>query len=179
VIFKKKAVRNPDGFFHFCSVEQPKIFPFRTILLYGLALGLLLASLQTVRYRLLVVDHAFELYLGLIAVVFAVIGLWLGRRGVVRQTGTTAHAPLPPLDGAALERTLAQYRITQREYEVLQLIARGLSNQEIAAQMFVSLNTVKTHTSNLFSKLDAQRRTQAVERARALGLIAPLTQKHD
>lgn len=169
----KKAVRNPDGFFHFCCVEQQKTFPFRTILLYGLALGLLLASLQTVRYRLLLVDHSLELYLGLIAVVFAVVGLWLGRRVVVRQTETTATAPLPPLDGAALERSLAQYRITQREYEVLQLIARGLSNQEIAAHMFVSLNTVKTHTSNLFSKLDAQRRTQAVERARALGLIAP------
>ena len=154
-------------------MEQSKTFPIRTILLYGLALGLLLASLQTVRYRLLLVDHSLELYLGLIAAVFAVVGLWLGRRGVVRQMEITATAPLPPLDGAALERTLAQYRITQREYEVLQLIARGLSNQEIAAHMFVSLNTVKTHTSNLFSKLDAQRRTQAVERARALGLIAP------
>lgn len=154
-------------------MEQSKTFPIRTILLYGLALGLLLASLQTVRYRLLLVDHSLELYLGLIAAVFAVVGLWLGRRGVVRQMEITATAPLPPLDSAALERTLAQYRITQREYEVLQLIARGLSNQEIAAHMFVSLNTVKTHTSNLFSKLDAQRRTQAVERARALGLIAP------
>lgn len=153
-------------------MEQRTTFPIRTILLYGLALGLLLASLQTVRYRLLLVDHALELYLGLIAGVFAVIGIWLGRRAVVRKAETTASAPLQPLDGAALERVLAQYRITQREYEVLQLIARGLSNQEIAAQMFVSLNTVKTHTSNLFSKLDAQRRTQAVERARALGLIA-------
>lgn len=154
-------------------MEKQKTFPIRTILLYGLALGLLLASLQTVRYRLLLVDHSFELYLGLIAVVFAVVGILLGRRVVVTRAEKATPAPLQPLDGAALERTLAQYRITQREYEVLQLIARGLSNQEIAAQIFVSLNTVKTHTSNLFSKLDAQRRTQAVERARALGLIAP------
>jgi len=97
----------------------------------------------------------------------------LGRRVVVTRAEKATPAPLQPLDEAALARTLAQCRITQREYEVLQLIARGLSNQEIAAYLFVSLNTVKTHTSNLFSKLDAQRRTQAVERARALGLIAP------
>jgi len=177
--FSKKAVRNPDGFFHFCSVELRKKIPIQTVLLYGLALGLLLASLQTIRYRLLLVDHSLELYLGLIATFFAVIGIWLGRRIVVRRTETTVPAPSEPLDGAALQRTLEQYRITQREYEVLQLIAQGLSNQEIAAQMFVSLNTVKTHTSNLFSKLDAQRRTQAVEHARAIGLIESFTQKHD
>ncbi len=158
-------------------MNQRPTFSIRTILFYGLALGLLLASLQTLRYRLLLVDHSQELYFGLIAAFFAAIGLWLGRRVAIQRKET--QPPAQPLDAATLERTLTELRITQREYEVLQLIAQGLSNQEIASKMFVSLNTIKTHTSNLFSKLDAQRRTQAVERARALGLIAPLTQKND
>lgn len=160
-------------------MKQQPTFSIRTILFYGLALGLLLASLQTLRYRLLLVDHSQELYFGLIAAFFAAIGIWLGVRVAVQRKETRDQSPAQPLDAGALERTLTELRITQREYEVLQLIAQGLSNQEIAAKMFVSLNTVKTHTSNLFSKLDAQRRTQAVERARSLGLIAPLTQKHD
>lgn len=160
-------------------MKQRPAFSIGTILFYGLALGLLLVSLQTLRYRLLLVDHSQELYFGLIAAFFAAIGIWLGRRVAVQRKETRSQPPAQPLDAHTLERTLTTLRITQREYEVLQLIAQGLSNQEIASKMFVSLNTVKTHTSNLFSKLDAQRRTQAVERARSLGLIAPLTQKHD
>jgi ATP/maltotriose-dependent transcriptional regulator MalT len=69
------------------------------------------------------------------------------------------------------EALLAQTGISKREYEVLELMAQGLSNQEIAEKLFVSLNTVKTHTSNLFVKLDAKRRTQAIQKAKELGLI--------
>ncbi len=137
-----------------------------SILLYGLAMGLLLVVLQTARYRFLILDHAQELYFGLIALLFTVLGIWAGRQ-------RTAHlaAPVEPLSGQALEQALDKLGITPREYEVLQLIAQGLSNQEIAGRLFVSLNTIKTHTSNLFSKLNAQRRTQAVQKARAIGLL--------
>lgn len=175
----KKAVRNPDGFFHFCCVERPSTFSLQTILVYGLALGLLLASLQVARYRLLLLESSNEMYYGVIAALFAGIGIWLGRRAFANKKIEPERPLISPLQGIDLDRALAKHRITQREYEVLAHIARGLSNQEIAEAMFVSLNTVKTHTSNLFSKLDAQRRTQLVERARVLGLIAPVTQKHD
>ncbi|MCB0532117.1 MAG: response regulator transcription factor [Lewinellaceae bacterium] len=138
-----------------------------TILLYGLGMGLLLVVLQTARYRFLILDHAQELYFGLIALLFTGLGIWAGRQLTARLA-----KPTKPLSGDALEQTLAKLGITPREYEVLQLIAQGLSNQEIAGRMFVSLNTIKTHTSNLFSKLDAQRRTQAVQKAQAIGLLS-------
>lgn len=140
-----------------------------SILWYGLALGVLLAALQAVRYKLMVLDHAQELYIGLIALLFTVLGVWAGHR---LTSGRKAEAVPAPLSGPALEQALENLNITPREYEVLQYIAEGLSNQEIAGRLFVSLNTVKTHIANLFSKLDAQRRTQAVQKAQALGLLS-------
>ncbi len=155
--------------------EKRSVSGFRgwTIVWYGLALGLLLAALQLAQYRLLVLDHALELYVALIAVLFTVVGVWAGQRLTRKKKTTFPPEPSPVLQGADLEKALEKLGITPREYEVLQLIAQGLSNQEIAGRMFVSLNTVKTHTSNLFSKLDAQRRTQAVQKAQSLGLLAP------
>lgn len=141
------------------------------LLLYALALGLLLAGLQTARYRFLLLDHAQERYIGVIALLFTIVGIWAGRRlSAPQKRPEPAHPTVVP-DGAVPETVLAQLNITPREYEVLQLIAQGLSNQEIAGRLFVSLNTVKTHTANLFAKLDVQRRTQAVQKARALGLL--------
>jgi DNA-binding NarL/FixJ family response regulator len=148
-----------------------------SILLYGAALGLLLAALQFFQYRLLILDHARELYTVLIAALFAAVGIWAGRRW--RQ-----GAPAPeqkPAAGAALPSAAAlpvlpadmaeKLGLTPREHEVLQLIAQGYSNQEIAERLYVSLNTVKTHVSNLLAKLESERRTQAVRKARALGLV--------
>ena len=152
---------------------KPGRMSLGTVLMYGVALGLLLAALQFGRYRFMVLDNAQELYIGLIALVFTVVGIWAGNRITLRHPSSTpAPAALQPLEGPDLDRVLEKLTITRREYEVLQHIAQGLSNQEIADRMFVSLNTIKTHTSNLFSKLDAQRRTQAVQKARALGLLA-------
>lgn len=140
---------------------------------YGLALGLLLAALQAARYRFSVVGQATEFYIALVALIFTALGIWAGLRFASgrKQFGPANPQRILPLSGDLLEQRLEKLGITRREYEVLQLIAEGLSNQEIAGRMFVSLNTVKTHTSNLFAKLDAQRRTQAVEKARALGLL--------
>lgn len=143
--------------------------------LYGLTLGLLLAALQAAQYKLLLMERALDWYIGLVAALFLVVGAWAGRKWIGRhvQDDQAAAVSAAPLPDAEVDRILEKHRITRREYEVLRLIAEGLSNQEIAARMFVSLNTVKTHTSNLFAKLDAQRRTQAVEKARSLGLIQP------
>ncbi|MDO8367549.1 MAG: LuxR C-terminal-related transcriptional regulator [Saprospiraceae bacterium] len=138
------------------------------ILLYGLSLGLLLAALQFSQYRLLTIGNAEKWYIGLVAILFAGVGIWAGRKLIRKNSSepTPISAEFLPK-----EAVLKQLGITPRELEVLQQMAQGLSNQEIAEKLYVSLNTVKTHTSNLFSKLGVLRRTQAIQRAKAIGLL--------
>ena len=145
----------------------------RHILLYGLLGGVLIAGLQLIEYRWLVVAHSVEIYGGLVAATFAGLGIWLGLRltrrretVVVREVTVTAPAPF-----VRDERRLESLGITPRELEILELIAAGLSNREIAARVYVSENTVKTHTSRVFDKLGARRRTQAVQLGKELRLI--------
>ena len=140
------------------------------ILLYGLSLGLLLAALQFSKFRLMTLGHRQEWYIGLIAVIFAILGLWFGGKWSARKKSPPPNLFVPEFKPQSA--ILEQYGITPRELEVLEQMALGLSNQEIADKLFVSLNTVKTHGSNVFSKLDVQRRTQAIQKAKALGLIA-------
>jgi len=145
----------------------------RHILIYGLVGGLLIVLLKVVEYRFLVIEHSIEIYGGLIAAVFAGVGVWLG----LRLTRNKEKVVIKEVPIAVPERfTLNQSRlqelgITPRELEILELIARGLSNREIAEQLFVSENTVKTHSSRLFDKLSARRRTQAVQLGKEFGLI--------
>ena len=153
------------------------------VFLYGLALALLAALMTWAKYRFLVMDNALEIYGLVIGVIFVVIGVWMGlklarpktivRTETVIQTETIIkEVPIPVYEKQkARPEQLAKLNISQREFEVLQFLAQGLSNDEIAGQLFVSQNTVKTHLSNLYFKLDAKRRTQAVEKARALGLV--------
>jgi DNA-binding CsgD family transcriptional regulator len=143
------------------------------ILIYGLCGGVLIVLLKMVEYRFLVVQHSIEIYGGLIALLFAVLGIWLGLKltktketVVVREVMLTAPATF-----TLNETRLRELGITRRELEILELIAGGLSNREIAAKLFVSENTVKTHSSRLFDKLSAKRRTQAVQLGKELGLI--------
>jgi DNA-binding CsgD family transcriptional regulator len=145
----------------------------RHILLYGLLGGVLIAGLQLIEYRWLVVAHSVEIYGGLVAAIFAGLGIWLGLRltrrretVVVREVTVTAPAPF-----VRDERRLGSLGITPRELEILELIARGLSTREIAARVSVTENTVKTHTSRVFDKLGARRRTQAVQLGKELRLI--------
>jgi NarL family two-component system response regulator LiaR len=143
------------------------------VLLYGLLAGVLIAVLQLIEYRWLVVEHSLEIYGGLVAAVFASVGIWLGLR-LTRRTETVVvrevMVPAPP-DFVRDEAKLESLGITPRELEILQLIAEGLSNKEIAARVFVSENTVKTHSSRVFDKLGARRRTQAVQLGKELRLI--------
>lgn len=145
----------------------------RLILLYGALGGVLIATLKFVEYRFLVLEHSLEIYGGLVAAVFAILGIWLGLKltktketVVVREVHVPATAPF-----AVNARTLQERGITPRELEILGLIAEGLSNREIAERLFVSENTVKTHSSRLFDKLAARRRTQAVQIGKELGLL--------
>jgi two-component system, NarL family, response regulator LiaR len=137
----------------------------KTILLYGLAMAALTGILKFIEYRFFVRDLSLEFYLGAVAVLFTAVGVWAGmkltrRKVIVADPGFKLNEP-----------ELQRLGISKREYEVLGLMAQGLSNQEIADKLFVSLNTVKTHSSNLFMKLDARRRTQAIHRAKELGLL--------
>lgn len=143
------------------------------ILLYGLLGGVLIAVLKLVEYRFLVVEHSLEIYGGLVAGVFAALGIWLGLKITGnKETVIVREVPVPMTGPFVLnERHLEERGITRRELEILQAIASGLSNREIAAKLFVSENTVKTHSSRLFDKLAAKRRTQAVQVAKELGLI--------
>ena len=155
---------------------------YRQILIFGLVGGVLITLLKVVEYRFLVLTHSFEIYGGLVALVFASFGIWLGGRvtgrpvrTVVREVQVMVPAPDQPVVAPGPfvvngERQAA-LGITRRELEILELIAAGLSNKEIAERIFVSENTVKTHASRLLEKLNARRRTQAVQVAKAQGLL--------
>ena len=143
------------------------------VLLYGLLAGVLIAVLRLIEYRWLVVEHSVEIYGGLVAAVFASLGIWLGLRltrrvetVVVREVMVTA-----PVNFERDQGKLEALGITPRELEILQLIAEGLSNREIAERVCVSENTVKTHSSRVFDKLGARRRTQAVQMGKEFRLI--------
>lgn len=151
--------------------------------LYGLVGGLLIAALKYLEYRWLLVQHSVEIYGAIVAALFATLGIWLGRRlirpettVVVREVevAVPVHVPVPMLASDTFVRDDAQVvalGLTPRELEILGLIAQGLSTREMAERLFVSENTVKTHTSRVLDKLDARRRTQAVQRARELRLV--------
>ena len=145
----------------------------KQILIYGLLGGLLIAALKLDEYRFLVVEHSIEIYGGLIALLFAGVGVWLGLKltrkkevVVFKEVMVSAAVPF-----ALNDERLRELGVTPREREILELIANGMSNREIAEKLFVSENTVKTHSSRLFDKLGAKRRTQAVQLGKELGLI--------
>ncbi|PYS32255.1 MAG: helix-turn-helix transcriptional regulator [Acidobacteria bacterium] len=141
------------------------------ILIYGLCGGVLIVILKLVEYRFLVIEHSLEIYGGLIALLFAVLGIWLGLK-LTKNKETVIVREVPAPQFFTLNETrLRELGITRRELEILELIANGLSNREIAEKLFVSENTVKTHSSRLFDKLSARRRTQAVQLGKELGLI--------
>jgi two-component system, NarL family, response regulator LiaR len=143
----------------------------RHALLFGLVGGLLLATLQYTQYRFIVLEHSFELYGALVAALFSGLGIWLGLH-LTRRAPPLAEQPTTAAPAPAASAPFRSLGITAREGEVLTLVAQGLSNREIAAALFVSENTVKTHCARLFSKLGAARRTEAVQRAKELGLLS-------
>jgi DNA-binding CsgD family transcriptional regulator len=145
----------------------------RHVLMYGLIGGILIALLRWTDYQFLIVEHSIEIYGGLIAATFALLGIWLGLKLTgKRQTIVVKEIPVPVGGPFILdERKREDLHITRRELEILALIARGLSNREIADKLFVSENTVKTHSSRVFDKLGARRRTQAVQLGKQFGLL--------
>ena len=155
------------------SASQGRRRAIRDILLYGLCGGLLIVVLKLTEYRFLVIEHSFEIYGALVAALFAALGIWFGQTITRKKPDVIIkEVPVPMTATFVLdEARLNQLGITARELEILGLIATGLSNREIATRLFVSENTVKTHSSRLFDKLGAKRRTQAVQIGKSARLI--------
>ena len=149
----------------------------KSTILYSFSLAFLLFLLKWLELHFIIFDHSFEIYIGFIAVIFTALGIWLAlklskpkiERVVVEKK---VYINSPDSYRVVLNTSLiSQLELSKRELEILSLLAQGYSNQEIAAKLFVSLSTVKTHNQNLFEKLDVKRRTQAVEKAKRLNLI--------
>lgn len=149
----------------------------KEILTYGLSMALLLLLLKWLESRFIVFNYRLDFFIGAIAVVFTVLGIWLALKLVKPKVETRTvevekkvYIHLPPQKEVS-QHEIEKLGISKRELEVLQLMATGLSNEEIAGKLFISLNTIKTHSSNIFLKLDVKRRMQAVEKAKQLNII--------
>lgn len=151
----------------------------KATIIYAISLAFLLFLLKWLELRFIIFDHSFEIYIGFIALIFTALGIWLALKlskpkikTVIETVVVEKEVYVNRNENFVLDTTLvSQLELSKRELEILSLLAQGLSNQEIAGKLFVSLSTVKTHIQNIFDKLDVKRRTQAVEKAKRLNLI--------
>ncbi len=148
---------------------------YGSILLYGVVGGLALCALSLITYRYQVIDQSTEIYVLLISLLFTIVGVWVGlkfARPAIIERKTIIEVPSKESSPLNRDELVRIYNLSQRELDVLICLSEGMSNEEIAEKLFVSTNTVKTHLSNLYLKLDVKRRTQAIEKARATGILA-------
>ncbi len=146
----------------------------KQIIIYGISLAVLIFLLKWIETRFIIVDNQLEIYAGIIAIVFTALGIWLAlklRKPKVHTVVVEKEIFTARTDFSVNYNEVSRLNLSKRELEVLQLIADGLSNQEIASQLFVSLNTVKTHSAQIFEKMEVKRRTQAVDLAKRLSII--------
>jgi DNA-binding CsgD family transcriptional regulator len=147
----------------------------RHFALYGFLMAILVFALKWLQWKFLIIDNSIEIYVGIIAVLFMLLGIWVANQLFKPQVQTVfieKEVVLEPLSAPIVNETeLQKLNLSTREYEVLQLLAQGYSNAEIAERLFVSLSTIKTHVSNLFVKMDVKSRTQAIEKAKRLNII--------
>jgi len=137
----------------------------KTIIFYGLSIAFILLAVQVSQYQLFAKYISFEVFIGLLALGFTIIGVWFG----IRLTSPKIASPTTNLQGEfAFGDELISYGLSKRETEILEQIDLGKSNQEIADDLFISISTVKTHISNLFSKLDVKNRVQAIQKAKEI-----------
>jgi DNA-binding CsgD family transcriptional regulator len=145
----------------------------RQVALYGVVGGILIALLKVIEYKHFVHEYPSEIYGGLVALIFTALGIYFGLRWTkAKQVVVVREVPVR-MDGPFVLNAgqLKDVGLTPREHEILALIAQGLSNREIGEKLFVSENTVKTHSSRLFEKMQVNRRVQAVQKGKDLGLI--------
>ncbi|RZJ15938.1 MAG: response regulator transcription factor [Acinetobacter sp.] len=149
---------------------------YKQIILYGISFAFLLALLKWLEIRYVVFQHSFEIYAGAIALIFTILGIWLALKLAKPKIETRIiekEVFINRVDEFKFNKAAADnLGLSDREIEVLQLMANGLSNQEIADKLFISLNTIKTHVSRIFEKMNVKRRTQAIELAKNLSIIS-------
>ena len=163
------------AFFIFISIDLNGLSKNKQILIYGSALAVLLFLLKWFETRYILIDQQLDTYIGLIAVVFTGLGIWLALKlrkpkvetVIIEKQVVLTVSP----DFTFNEEEARRLNLSKRELEVLQLMADGLSNQQIAERLFVSLNTIKTHSAQIFEKMEVKRRTQAVDMAKRLSII--------
>jgi NarL family two-component system response regulator LiaR len=147
----------------------------KATILYSISMAFLLFLLKWLELRFIIFHHSFEIYVGCIAIIFTALGIWLAlklSKPKIKTVVVEKEVYVNRNENLVLNTSLIkQLQLSKRELEILNLMAQGHSNQEIAAKIFVSLSTVKTHNQNLFLKLDVKRRTQAIEKAKRLNLI--------
>jgi two-component system, NarL family, response regulator LiaR len=141
------------------------------LILYGICMALLLFLLKWLELRFVIIDHALEVYVGAIALIFTGLGIWLAMKIVKPKLRVVEKEVYVSKPFSMNQKELELLNLSKRELEVLQLMAEGLSNKEIADRLFVSLSTIKTHANNLFDKMNVERRTQAIEKGKRLGII--------
>lgn len=141
------------------------------IVIYGLTLAILVFVLKLLQWKFLIVDNTIDIYVGLVAVFFTVLGIWVASQLIKSKVKTVIVEKEVSEKFEINETELQKLNLSTREYEVLQLLAKGYSNSEISEQLFLSVSTIKTHVSNLFTKMDVKNRTQATEKAKRLKII--------
>lgn len=148
---------------------------YKEFLIYGISMALVLLLLKILEANFIVYNYRLDFFIGSIAIVFTVLGVWLALKLVKPRVETHIIEKEiyieNPENIEINEKEILNLGISKRELDVLNLMAKGLSNEEIADKLFISLNTVKTHSSNIFLKLDVKRRTQAVDKAKRLKII--------
>lgn len=145
----------------------------RHFALYGFLMAVLVFTLKWLQWKFLIMDNAIDIYVGFIAVFFLLLGVWVAKQLIKPSVETVVIEKEVVVAGQSPinENELQKLNLSTREYEVLQLLAQGYSNAEIAERLFLSLSTIKTHVSNLFVKMDVKSRTQAIEKAKRLNII--------
>jgi len=160
---------------HIMTNNKNFLLKNKSIILYSISLALLLVLLRWLELRFVIFQHSYEIYIGFIAIIFTSLGIWLALKLSKPKIETVViekEVYVEKNEEFILNTSLiSQLELSKREMEILNLLGQGHSNQEIAAKLFVSLSTVKTHLQNLFEKLDVKRRMQAVEKAKRLNLI--------
>ena len=144
------------------------------IIIYGFVLALLLFVMKWIEFKFLIINNAADVYIGIIALLFTVLGFWLALKLTQPKIKEIIIEKKVAVNDTYIDKDkIIKLGLSSRELEILEMIARGKSNQEISIALFISVSTVKSHTSNLFLKLDVKRRTQAIEVARVSNLIKP------
>lgn len=156
--------------------KSPIKSKYKEILIYGISMAILLFLIKWLEAHFIIFNYRLDFFVGAIAIVFTVLGIWLALKLVKPKIETRIIEKKIYIDNSPIteinQKEISNLGISKREMDVLNLMATGLSNEEIAEKLFISLNTVKTHSSNIFLKLDVKRRTQAIEKAKRLSIIA-------